>query len=151
MPVVPEGAATGQVDHGLAQKGVGLASFYAHAAQGVEVAVNVETGEVKVVRFGTACDMGFPINPKMCEQQMDGGAIMGMGSALWEELILDNGKVLNYKFRDYKIPDAVNIPGLENFKTFYNPSSPYEWAVGGGGSGGRGGNTGGAGACQGHI
>ena len=40
------------------------------------------------------CDTGFPINPKMIEQQMEGGAIMGIGSALWEEMLMDGEKVL---------------------------------------------------------
>ena len=38
--------------------------------------------------------MGFPINPKMIEQQVEGGAIMGTGSALWEEMLMDGEKVL---------------------------------------------------------
>ena len=121
QPFAPDNPETGQVAPELAQKGVGLAAFYAYASHGVEVAVNVETGEVKVVKFGAAVDMGFPINPKMCEQQMDGGASMGMGSALWEEMIVDKGKVLNPNLRDYKIPTATNTPKLENFKTFMTP------------------------------
>jgi CO/xanthine dehydrogenase Mo-binding subunit len=121
-PFAPDNPETGQVEPELAKSGVGLTSFYAYAAQGAEVAVNVETGEVKVVRFSTACDMGFPINPKMCEQQMDGGAVMGIGSALWEDVILDKGKVLNTNLRDYKIPDATCIPRLEDFRTFMAPA-----------------------------
>ncbi len=46
---------------------------------------------------------------------------MGIGSALWEEILLDNGKVLNPSFRDYKIPNVTNIPKLDNFKTFMAP------------------------------
>lgn len=122
QPSAPDNPETGQVDPELARKGVGLAAFYSHASHGAEVAVNVETGEVKIERFAAACDMGFPINPKMCEQQMEGGASMGIGSALWESMIMSEGRVLNPNFRDYKIPLAINMPKNENFKTFIAPA-----------------------------
>ena len=46
---------------------------------------------------------------------------MGIGSALWEKMVIDKGRVLNPDFRDYKIPAAINIPSGENFKTFMAP------------------------------
>jgi len=122
QPFASENLETGQVAPELARKGIGLAAFYAYAAHGAEVAVNVKTREVKILKFGAAVDMGFPINPKMCEQQMEGGAGIGIGSALWEEMIVDKGKVLNPNLTDYKIPTAMNIPKLENFKTFMAPA-----------------------------
>ncbi|MDP2931543.1 MAG: xanthine dehydrogenase family protein molybdopterin-binding subunit [Chloroflexota bacterium] len=118
----PENPDNGQIDPALARKGLRLVSFYGHSCQGAEVAVNTETGEVKLLKLGAASDMGFPINPKMCEQQMESGLIQGIGSALWEEVILDKGVVLNPNLRDYKIPDAVNMPKNENFKTFMTPA-----------------------------
>lgn len=114
----PEDPETGQIDPGSAQKGLRLASFFGHAAQGAEVAVNMETGEVKILRFGAAADVGFPINPKMCEQQIEGGVSMGIGSALWEEMKMDKGIPLNPNLRDYKILDPVNMPENKNIKTF---------------------------------
>ena len=118
QPHAPEDPETGQIIPELAQEGLGPSAFYSHAAQAVEVAVNVETGEVKIVKVGAACDVGFPINPKMCEQQMEGGVGMGIGSALWEEIIMDKGKVLNPNWRDYGIPSALDMPKLDEFKTF---------------------------------
>ncbi len=114
----PEEPETGQIDPDLAQKGMRLSTFYAHAAQGAEVAVNVETGEVKILRFGAAADVGFPINPKMCEQQIEGGLSMGIASALWEEMKMDEGMLLNPNLRDYKILDPVNMPENKNIKIF---------------------------------
>ena len=66
--------------------------------------------------------MGFPINVKMCEQQMESGLVMGIGSALWEEIKTDKGKLLNPNLRDYKIADASNIPDIANFKCFMAPA-----------------------------
>ena len=90
-----------------------LGAFYIYGAQAAEVAVDTETGIVKMLRFGSASDMGQPINPKLCEGQMEGGAGMGIGSALLEEMIFDKGKVLNPNFTDYKLPSSSDIP-MEN-------------------------------------
>jgi len=121
QPYAAESPETGQIDSELAQKGLRLCSFYGYAAQAVEVAVNVETGEIKILKVAAASDMGFPINPKMCEQQIEGGVVQGIGSALWEEMIMDKGKVLNPNFRDYKLPDALDIPAGENFRVSITP------------------------------
>ncbi|MDP2931772.1 MAG: molybdopterin-dependent oxidoreductase, partial [Chloroflexota bacterium] len=117
-PAAVENLETGQIDPEMARRGLGLAAFYGYAAHGAEVAVNVETGEIRIEKFATATDVGFPINPRMCEQQVDGGAGMGIGSTLWEEMKIDKGNVLNANLRDYKLPDATNMPANENCKAF---------------------------------
>ncbi len=131
----PENPETGQIDPTLAEKGLRLVSFFGHATQGAEVAVNVETGEVKLLKLGAASDMGFPINPKMCEQQMESGLAMGISSALWEEVKMDKGKVLNPNLRDYKIAEAANMPKNENFKTFMAPAPHKDGPYGAKGTG----------------
>lgn len=131
----PEDRETGQIDPDSAQKGERLASFFGHAAQGAEVAVNLETGEVKILKIGGASDMGFPINPKMCEQQMEGGLGMGLGSALWEEMKMDKGKLLNPNLQDYEIMDPSNMPRNENFKTFMAPAPHKDGPYGAKGTG----------------
>ena len=77
---------------------------YSHIAHAAEVAVDVRTGEVKVLRRGIACDVGRAINPKVIEGQMEGSVGMGIGEALFEEIALDNGAVANANFREYHIP-----------------------------------------------
>ena len=131
----PENPETGQIDPALAKQGLRLASFFGHAAQGAEVAVNVETGEVKILKLSAASDMGFPLNPKMCEQQMEGGLSMGVGIALWEEMKLANGLVLNPNLRDYIIPDATNMPNNKNFECFMTPIPHKDGPYGGKGTG----------------
>jgi carbon-monoxide dehydrogenase large subunit len=95
-----------------------VAAYWSHGAHGAEVAVNVETGEVKVLRIVGCFDMGQPINPKMCEQQIDGGIGMGIGGCLYEEIIADNGKILNPNFHDYRIPTTTEIPSGNNIAAF---------------------------------
>jgi len=112
----PSDPETAQIPPDIAQKGGRLTAFYGYGAQAVEVLVNLETGEVKVERIAAAADVGYPINPKMCEQQIEGSLHMGLGTALWEEIVLDKGKVLNPNFRDYKIASALNMPTVDNVK-----------------------------------
>jgi CO/xanthine dehydrogenase Mo-binding subunit len=131
----PEDPETGQIDPELARKGLRQAAFYGHSAQGVEAAVHTKTGEVKILKAYAATDMGFPINPKMCEQQMEGGLGMGIGSALWEEMRMDNGRVLNPNFMEYKIPAARDLPKTENFKTFMTPAPHKDGPYGAKGTG----------------
>lgn len=112
---------TGQIDPELAAEGKRLNSSYAHTAKGVEVAVNIETGEVKVLRCATANDMGFPINPKICEQQAEGGLGMGIGLGIYEEVLLKEGVIMNPNFTDYRMPTFCEFPELDKVKIMFAP------------------------------
>ena len=113
----PEDRETGQINPELAVRGLRLNAFYAHITKAVEVAVNTETGEVKVLKCFAAADMGQPINPKMCEQQADGGIGMGIGSAIYEEVKVRDGVVTNSNLTDYKVTTACDMPGLAEVQT----------------------------------
>ncbi|MGD0235120.1 MAG: molybdopterin cofactor-binding domain-containing protein, partial [Syntrophorhabdales bacterium] len=95
-------------------QGERLVAYYCHGAYAVEVAVNVESGEVKVLKVGGCFDMGQPINPKLCEGQIESGMTMGIGHALYEEMVMNDGVILNPSFADYKIPTAECVPSKEN-------------------------------------
>lgn len=91
-----------------------LITFYSYGALGFEVAVNTETGEVKILKSGGWYDMGQPINPKLVELQLEGAMVMGIGQALYEEMLFnDQGKVINANFRDYRIPTMLDVPKNE--------------------------------------
>ena len=90
---------------------------YSYGANGVVIAVEEETGEVKVLKVAGCFDMGQPINPKMCEGQIEGGAGMGIGTTLYEELSFSEGAILNPNFADYKIPTTMDLPIVENTKS----------------------------------
>ncbi len=102
---------------------------YSHAASAVEVAVNIETGEVKVLRSALACDVGKAINPKVVEGQMEGSIAMGIGSSVYEEVILDNGVVLNTNFMNYRIPTMTDVPTGDDNKAIIveviEPEGPF--------------------------
>ena len=75
-----------------------------------EVEVDVETGQVRVIKMVGAFDVGRAINPAHCEGQIAGGLTMGVGYALTEGLVIEDGKVTNPGFRDYKILRAPDAP-----------------------------------------
>jgi CO/xanthine dehydrogenase Mo-binding subunit len=117
--LVGSGTYTGPLESEDADTGQGKrpVTSYAHGANAVEVMVNVETGEVRVVRNGTSFDMGQPINPKLCEGQMEGGLGMGIGGTLYEEMVLSNGEVVNPNFMDYKCPSSLDVPACGDVKS----------------------------------
>jgi CO/xanthine dehydrogenase Mo-binding subunit len=86
------------------------ANYYSHIAYAAEVAVNEETGEVKILKIAGFCDNGQPINLAMSEVQIEGGIGMGIGLALYEEMKFDNGIPINPSFADYKLPTVQEIP-----------------------------------------
>jgi carbon-monoxide dehydrogenase large subunit len=79
-------------------------------AQAVEVAVDRETGVIKLIRVASAHDVGKAINPLAVTSQIEGGIMMGLGYALSESLLFDEGKITNASFADYKIPTVRDIP-----------------------------------------
>jgi xanthine dehydrogenase molybdenum-binding subunit len=82
-------------------------------AQVAEVSVDPETGEVTLLRFTTAHDVGRILNPVDHQGQIDGAVMQGIGYALTEELQVEEGKVTSLPFADYKIPGMKDIPTLQ--------------------------------------
>jgi xanthine dehydrogenase molybdenum-binding subunit len=85
---------------------------YGYGTQAAEVEVDVETGEVRVLRVIAAHDVGKAINPLGVEGQLEGGVLMGLGYALMEELGLDEGLVRNDNFARYKVPTIEQRPRI---------------------------------------
>ncbi len=98
--------------------------FSAHFA---EVEVDIETGEVKLLKYVAAVDCGTAINPQLADGQTQGGALNGISFALTEEYIFDEkGRMLNPNFRNYKIFSTVDMPELKTFLVpTYEPTGPY--------------------------
>jgi CO/xanthine dehydrogenase Mo-binding subunit len=67
-----------------------------------------------VVRFVQAQDVGVAINPMAVEGQIDGGAVQGIGRALSEEVIIQDGRILNPSLTTYLMPMAVDMPPIDN-------------------------------------
>jgi 4-hydroxybenzoyl-CoA reductase alpha subunit len=80
------------------------------AAHAVEVEVDKDTGNVRILDFVACHDVGQAINPYSVEGQIEGGIAQGIGYALTEEVAYGSGKVLNANFVDYKIITAPEMP-----------------------------------------
>ena len=81
-------------------------------AQGAEVVVDPETGAVQLLRLTTAHDMGQLLNPMDHQGQIEGAVMQGIGYALSEGLVVDEGRVTSVSFGNYKIPNIQDIPVL---------------------------------------
>ncbi|MDT5008612.1 MAG: hypothetical protein QOH57_229, partial [Mycobacterium sp.] len=82
--------------------------------QAFRVAVDTETGEVRILQSVQAADAGVVMNPQQCRGQVEGGVAQAIGSALYEEMqIGDDGVVLTRSLRDYHIPQLADVPVTE--------------------------------------
>ena len=99
---------------------------YGFAAAVAEVEVNKETGKVKVIRITVADDCGIDINPLNVKGQLESQAIMAVGDALFEEVIIQQGRVINPSLADYKIPTVLDVPKLTTISVQdYEPKGPF--------------------------
>jgi CO/xanthine dehydrogenase Mo-binding subunit len=85
-------------------------AFFLMGAQGAEVRVDRETGQVEILQLYAAHDAGKAIHPANCEGQIVGGVAMGIGCASMEALVYKGGMVLNPSFLGYKVPSALDVP-----------------------------------------
>ncbi|MEA2982865.1 MAG: hypothetical protein QOF09_4688 [Alphaproteobacteria bacterium] len=88
--------------------------FWMIGGTGVEVEVDTETGHVRILKLINIADAGKPINPRICETQLSGGAIMQLGFTLFEDMHFDGGQVTNASLADYKIPGFNDVPPMES-------------------------------------
>lgn len=89
-----------------------VTSHWTFGAQAAEVAVDVETGKVDVLRVAAVYDTGFVLNPLLALGQVEGGIMQGLSVALYEELRMKGGRVENASFVDYKIATAAELPEM---------------------------------------
>ncbi len=118
--------ATDQVQIGATASYVGAESPPPFLASFAEVAVDTETGQVKIIEYVAVADCGVPINPAAAEGQVEGAVANGIGYALTEEMLIsDHGRVRNPTFFDYKIPAAPDLPRIQAILVdSYEPTGP---------------------------
>lgn len=99
---------------------------YAFAAQAVDVIVDTFTGNVRVENIYVAQDVGKVLNPLGLQGQIEGGVATGLGFALTEELVYENGIPLNPNFHGYKLFTTTDMPEIHFFpiETF-DSAGPY--------------------------
>jgi CO/xanthine dehydrogenase Mo-binding subunit len=106
------GNATFATSGGLdAETGQGVGSVHWHHAAGAcEVEVDTETGKVEILKFHSSCFAGRVVNPRLCELQIEGSTLFGVGQSLFEEMVYDGGQLTNPNLSDYMIPSFEDVP-----------------------------------------
>lgn len=87
-------------------------AVYSYATHVAEVEVDVESGEVKLLRVTAAHDVGRALNPVTLEGQIEGGVLQGAGMALYEKMLTEDGRVLTSDLSTYIIPTALDVPEI---------------------------------------
>ena len=85
---------------------------YTYGTHAAEVEVDLETGEVEVLKYAACHDVGRAINPLRVEGQIQGGAMQGLGYALMEEIVLNEGRIASSLFANYLIPTSGDMPDI---------------------------------------
>ncbi|MBI5828597.1 MAG: molybdopterin-dependent oxidoreductase [Chloroflexi bacterium] len=88
---------------------------YSYGVQAAQVEVDLQTGEVQVLRMVVANDIGRAINPLALQAQIEGGMVMGLGNALTEEFIVEEGQVFTDVLARYKMPSIRHTPQITSF------------------------------------
>jgi xanthine dehydrogenase molybdenum-binding subunit len=100
----------------------------AFVVQIAEVQVDTETGQLTVKRMTTAHDVGTVINPITHQGQIEGGLVQGLGYAVMEEVVTENGRVVTANLGDYRIPCTRDLPPLETV-LIEDPAGPGPFAA----------------------
>jgi CO/xanthine dehydrogenase Mo-binding subunit len=99
---------------------------YNYCVQMAEVEVDADTGKVTILKLVSVADCGTVINPTSAEGQQEGAIAQGIGYALTEHLLVEDGRPLNPNFSDYKIPCTLDMPPLDvDFADSYEPTGPF--------------------------
>jgi len=86
--------------------------FWMFCTQAAEIEVDVETGVIRVLAVAAAADVGKAINPLTCEQQVEGGVIMGLSNGLFEDFYMRDGRIINGSLADYKVATIHDLPDI---------------------------------------
>ncbi|MEX1162739.1 MAG: xanthine dehydrogenase subunit D [Nitriliruptor sp.] len=99
---------------------------FAFAAHRAVVDVDPELGLVRVVQIATGQDVGKALNPRAVTGQLEGGIAQGLGLAVMEEIVVDDGRVRNPSFTDYLIPTALDVaPVVATLIEQPEPGAPF--------------------------
>lgn len=103
---------------------------------GVEVEVDPETGAVHMLNYVSACDTGKAINPEQCIAQDEGAVLFGVGHTLMEEMVYEDGQLLNGNLVDYRVPTFKDMPDNLDTILIENGNGPGPFGSKGIGEGG---------------
>jgi CO/xanthine dehydrogenase Mo-binding subunit len=109
--------------------------FWEVCVGAAEVEVDPDTGFVRVLRTATCADVGRAINPQLVERQDEGATLQGIGNALLEEMVYEDGLLLNDTLLDYRVPSFEDLPGEMTCVIVENEDGPGPYGAKGCGEG----------------
>lgn len=118
------GTGTFRVEGGLdPETGQGVGSVHWHQAAGAaEIEVDLETGKIDLLRYRAGVYAGRVVNPVQAELQTEGSVAFGLGQALFEELVFDDGQLVNGSLADYMIASIQDLPRELDLQILEDPS-----------------------------
>lgn len=109
--------------------------FWEVCVGAAEVEVEPETGVVRVRKTATAADVGRAINPQLVRRQDEGATMQGLGNALFEEMVFEDGQLLNDTLLEYRIPSFEDVPDEMSCVIVENEDGPGPFGAKGCGEG----------------
>jgi CO/xanthine dehydrogenase Mo-binding subunit len=109
--------------------------FWEVCVGAAEVAIDEDTGRVRVVKTATVADVGLALNPLLVERQDEGGTLQGIGNALFEEMVYEDGLLLNDTLFDYRVPTFEDLPEEMHCIVVENGDGPGPYGAKGCGEG----------------
>src|ERR1041384_881927 len=116
--------------------GKSLPLFWETGMGSAEIAVDEETGAIRVEKYVTVADVGKALNPLQAEGQDEGAAIQGLGNTLFEALQYETGQPLNASLVDYRVPRFTDLPALFTSALVENSDGPGPYGAKGMGESG---------------
>ena len=110
--------------------------FYEVGISAAEVELDQETGAIRIPHYVSVADVGKAINPQQCEGQDEGAAMQGLGHTLFEEMLYEDGQLLNPNLIDNKVPTFVELPDKLETILIENGDGPGPFGSKGLGEGG---------------
>jgi CO/xanthine dehydrogenase Mo-binding subunit len=109
--------------------------FWEVCVGAVELEVDEDTGFVRLLRTATAADVGRAINPQLVERQDEGATLQGIGNAIYEEMVYEDGLLLNDTLLDYRVPGFEDLPEEMSCVIVENGDGPGPYGAKGCGEG----------------
>jgi CO/xanthine dehydrogenase Mo-binding subunit len=111
--ITPTGVLTGNGVHRTQRREnafMGEVPYWGVSTGAAEIEVDPETGELRLLKYATACDVGKAIDPIACRAQIEGAALFGLGNTLYEELVYQDQQILNADPLQYRLPLLPDLP-----------------------------------------
>ena len=127
------GYVTPRMNNGRLRQGP---AFWEVGIAAAQIEVDTDTGAIRIPHYVSVADVGVASNPQQCEGQDEGASMQGLGHTLFEEMVYEDGQLLNPNMVDYKVPTFADLPGDLESMMIENHDGPGPFGAKGLGEGG---------------